>query len=52
MGRLVGDGLVLSASAEARRLGFDVELLHVGAAHHLALLRHPAALALLRERLA
>jgi pimeloyl-ACP methyl ester carboxylesterase len=52
VGRLVGDGLVLSASAEARRLGFDVELLHVGGAHHLALLRHPTVLALLRERLA
>ncbi len=52
VGRLVGDGLVLSASADARRLGFDVELLHVGGAHHLALVRHPAVLALLRERLA
>jgi triacylglycerol esterase/lipase EstA (alpha/beta hydrolase family) len=52
VGRLVGDGLVLSASAEARRLGFDVDLLQVGAAHHLALLRHPAVLALLRQRLA
>jgi pimeloyl-ACP methyl ester carboxylesterase len=52
VGRLVGDGLVLRASAEARRLGFEAGLVHVGGAHHLALLRHPEVLALLREHLA
>ncbi len=54
LGRLVGDGLVLPASAHGaggRRVGFEAQLAHVGGVHHLELLRHPAVLALLRERL-
>jgi pimeloyl-ACP methyl ester carboxylesterase len=38
VGRLVGDWLVLERSASHR----TQEALHVGAAHHLALLNHPA----------
>jgi pimeloyl-ACP methyl ester carboxylesterase len=47
VGRLVGDVLVLQPSASgrsrSRRIGFrDEDGLHVGGAHHLALLNHPA----------
>ena len=38
VGRLVGDSLVLERSAGHRAQ----EALHVGSAHHLALLNHPA----------
>jgi pimeloyl-ACP methyl ester carboxylesterase len=48
LGRLVGDWLVLEASASHRAQ----EVLHVGAAHHLALLNHPAVYARLSEWLA
>jgi pimeloyl-ACP methyl ester carboxylesterase len=49
-GRIVGDALVLPASASgrgrARRIPFRPEHgLHVGGAHHLALLNHPAVYA-------
>ena len=49
VGRLVGDALVLepSASVAAGRVRGDG--LHVGGAHHLALLNHPAVYAQLRE---
>jgi pimeloyl-ACP methyl ester carboxylesterase len=43
LGRLLGDTLVLTASATGRG-----ETLHVGGAHHLALLNHPAVYAQLR----
>jgi pimeloyl-ACP methyl ester carboxylesterase len=47
VGRLIGDVLVLQPSASgrsrSRRIGFrDEDGLHVGGAHHLALLNHPA----------
>jgi dienelactone hydrolase len=53
VGRLVGDALVLPASAagrgRTRRIPFRAEDgLHVGGAHHLALLNHPAVYAQLR----
>ena len=46
IGRLIGDGLVLQASAagaqRARRIGFDPgNGVHIGRAHHLSLLSHP-----------
>ncbi|MCW3065796.1 MAG: hypothetical protein JWN32_2968 [Solirubrobacterales bacterium] len=55
--RLIGDWLVLEASAsgrsKARRLPFKAEHgMHVGGAHHLALLNHPAVYERLREWLA
>jgi pimeloyl-ACP methyl ester carboxylesterase len=54
VGRLIGDALVLSASASGRsrtrRIPFRAEDgMHVGGAHHLALLNHPAVYAKLRE---
>jgi pimeloyl-ACP methyl ester carboxylesterase len=54
LGRLIGDALVLAPSASgrsrARRIPFRVEDgLHVGGAHHLALLNHPAVYERLRE---
>jgi pimeloyl-ACP methyl ester carboxylesterase len=57
VGRLIGDWLVLEPSASgrsrARRLPFKTEHgMHVGGAHHLALLNHPAVYAKLREWLA
>ncbi len=57
VGRLVGDLLVLEASASgrgrSRRIGFeDSDGLHVGGATHFALLNHPAVYAALREWLA
>ncbi len=50
VGRLIGDALVLEASASGRgRIPFRPEDgLHVGGAHHLALLNHPAVYARLR----
>ena len=53
VGRLIGDALVLSASASGRgrtrRIPFRAEDgMHVGGAHHLALLNHPAVYAKLR----
>ena len=53
VGRLLGDALVLSASASGRsrtrRLPFSAEYgVHVGGAHHLALLNHPEVYAALR----
>ena len=57
LGRLLGDALVLQPSAtgrgRTRRLEFrDEHGLHVGATHHLALLRHPTVYARLRDWLA
>jgi pimeloyl-ACP methyl ester carboxylesterase len=57
VGRLVGDSLVLVPSASgrggARRIPFRAEHgLHVGGAHHLALLNHPAVYEKLHEWLA
>ena len=51
VGRLVGDALVLSGSAAGRgRIALRPDDgLHVGGAHHLALLNHPAVYARLRE---
>jgi pimeloyl-ACP methyl ester carboxylesterase len=54
LGRLVGDALVLSASASGRgrtrRIPFRAEHgVHLGGAHHLALLNHPEVYAKLRE---
>jgi pimeloyl-ACP methyl ester carboxylesterase len=54
LGRLIGDALVLSPSASGRsrtrRIPFRVEDgLHVGGAHHLALLNHPAVYERVRE---
>ena len=51
VGRLVGDWLVLEPSASGRgRVAFDAANgLHVGGAHHLALLDHPAVYAKLRD---
>jgi pimeloyl-ACP methyl ester carboxylesterase len=53
VGRLIGDALVLPASASGRgrtrRIPFHPEDgLHVGGVHHLALLNHPAVYAQLR----
>jgi alpha-beta hydrolase superfamily lysophospholipase len=57
VGRLLGDALVLEASASGRhrtrRLPFRAEDgMHLGGAHHLALLNHPAVYARLRAWLA
>jgi pimeloyl-ACP methyl ester carboxylesterase len=54
LGRLVGDALVLHPSATGRgRIPFrEEDGLHVGGAHHLALLNHPAVYAQLRSWLA
>jgi pimeloyl-ACP methyl ester carboxylesterase len=54
LGRLVGDALVLGPSASGRsrtrRIPFRAEDgLHVGGAHHLGLLNHPAVYERLRE---
>ena len=54
LARLAGDALVLGPSASGRgrtrRIPFRAEHgLHVGGAHHLALLNHPAVYAKLRE---
>jgi pimeloyl-ACP methyl ester carboxylesterase len=57
LGRLLGDCLVLEPSASGRsrtrRIPFRTEHgMHLGGAHHLALLNHPAAYERLREWLA
>ena len=57
VGRLIGDALVLTSSAtgrgRSRRVPFrEEDGLHVGGAHHLALLDHPAVYAQLRAWLA
>ncbi len=54
LGRLVGDWLVLRPSASGRgRIAFrDEDGLHVGGAHHLALLNHPQVYERLTEWLA
>jgi hypothetical protein len=57
VGRLVGDWLVLRPSASGRSrtrvIGFgDEDGMHLGGAHHLALLNHPAVYAQLRDWLA
>ncbi|HKH16564.1 MAG TPA: alpha/beta hydrolase [Solirubrobacteraceae bacterium] len=57
LGRLLGDALVLSPSASGRsrkrRIPFRAEHgMHLGGAHHLALLNHPDVYAKLREWLA
>jgi triacylglycerol esterase/lipase EstA (alpha/beta hydrolase family) len=57
LGRLLGDCLVLEPSASGRsrtrRIPFHTEHgMHLGAAHHLALLNHPAVYERLREWLA
>jgi hypothetical protein len=57
VGRLIGDTLVLTASASGRsrtqRIPFEEEYgMHVGGAHHFALLNHPAVYERLREWLA
>jgi pimeloyl-ACP methyl ester carboxylesterase len=57
VGRLVGDWLVLQPSAsgrsKSRRIPFKAEHgMHLGGAHHLALLNHPAVYERLREWLA
>jgi pimeloyl-ACP methyl ester carboxylesterase len=57
LGRLLGDTLVLTASASGRgrtrRIPFDEEYgMHVGGAHHFALLNHPAVYERLRDWLA
>jgi pimeloyl-ACP methyl ester carboxylesterase len=53
VGRLLGDMLVLSASASGRRIGFvDENGLTLGGTHHLALLNHPRVAEQLREWLA
>ena len=54
VGRLIGDWLVLQPSASGRgrtrRIPFrDEDGLHVGGAHHLALLNHPAVYERLRD---
>jgi hypothetical protein len=49
LGRLLGDALVLVPSASGRRIPLRAEDgLHVGGAHHLALLNHPAVYVRLR----
>jgi pimeloyl-ACP methyl ester carboxylesterase len=57
LGRLIGDWLVLEPSASGRgrtrRIPFKAEHgMHLGGAHHLALLNHPAVYERLREWLA
>jgi len=57
VGRLIGDWLVLEPSASGRsrtrRIPFRAEHgMHLGGAHHLALLNHPAVYERLREWLA
>jgi pimeloyl-ACP methyl ester carboxylesterase len=57
LGRLIGDALVLKPSAtgrgRARRIPFEEEFgLHLGGAHHCALLNHPAVYEKLRGWLA
>jgi hypothetical protein len=57
LGRLLGDVLVLTPSASGRsrtrRIPFDEEYgMHVGGAHHFALLNHPAVYEKLRSWLA
>lgn len=57
LGRLVGDCLVLEPSASGRgrtrRIPFRIEHgMHLGGAHHLALLNHPLVYDRLREWLA
>ena len=57
LGRLLGDTLVLTASASGRsrteRIPFEEEYgMHVGGAHHFALLNHPAVYERLKEWLA
>ena len=57
LGRLIGDTLVLTSSASGRsrkrRIPFDEEYgMHVGGAHHFALLNHPAVYDRLRDWLA
>jgi hypothetical protein len=57
VGRLLGDALVLEASASgrsrARRIPFRAEDgMHLGGAHHLGLLNHPAVYERLRAWLA
>ena len=51
VGRLIGDALVLHASATGRgRIAFrEEDGLHVGGAHHLALLNHPAVYSQMRR---
>jgi pimeloyl-ACP methyl ester carboxylesterase len=54
IGRLLGDALVLAASASGRsrtrRIPFEAEYgFHVGGAHHLALLDHPEVYERLRD---
>ncbi|MET9284551.1 esterase/lipase family protein [Nocardia beijingensis] len=57
VGRVIGDGLVLTASgsgrARARRVGFDVDKgMHLSSAHHFTLLNHAAVYRALRGWLA
>jgi pimeloyl-ACP methyl ester carboxylesterase len=57
LGRLIGDCLVLHPSASgrsrSRRIPFEAEYgMHLGSAHHIALLNHPAVYERLREWLA
>jgi pimeloyl-ACP methyl ester carboxylesterase len=57
LGRLIGDTLVLKPSAtgrsRTRRIPFEEEFgMHLGAAHHFALLNHPAVYEKLRAWLA
>jgi hypothetical protein len=57
LGRLLGDTLVLQPSASGRsrrrRIPFrDEDGMHLGGAHHLALLNHPAVYARVRDWLA
>jgi pimeloyl-ACP methyl ester carboxylesterase len=57
LGRLLGDTLVLKPSAtgrsRARRIPFEEEFgMHIGGAHHFALLNHPAVYEKLRAWLA
>jgi pimeloyl-ACP methyl ester carboxylesterase len=57
LGRLLGDCLVLEPSASGhsgtRRIPFEAEHgMHLGGAHHLALLNHPAVYERMREWLA
>lgn len=54
VGRLIGDYLVLQPSgsgrSRSRRIGFDEEYgIHIGGAHHFALLNHPAVYEKLRD---
>ena len=54
LSRLIGDTLVLAPSASgrsrARRIPFEAEYgMHLGPAHHLTLLNHPAVYSRLRE---